>query len=184
MISNLDNAIELHAGAQHWTYVKDYLPVFQTHGWCSGAATENATLPEWGAMSWASWDPSTWDPYQPMGRYFRTPNDAALTEMQSTPRPAPPPRVNHRQAETARIAERFLRFFPSNVSSTRGHGSSCRRPTRAGATATVTVERFPLAGSRLGRKRRFNRPGPAAAAGAHQRLNCGWQPRRMRGGDL
>jgi hypothetical protein len=91
VVNALNSALEYHAHQVKWFVTNGYLTTFANHGWCAkGASDEDAALPDWSmAGGWVTWNPASWDPYEPRARYFRTPNDAALTELQDSPRQNP-----------------------------------------------------------------------------------------------
>jgi hypothetical protein len=68
---------------------------FVRHGWCVDA--DYRALPNYESVAtpgskppppaWIDgWSPQKWEPYKPRERYFRTPNDAALTQISVRPR--------------------------------------------------------------------------------------------------
>jgi hypothetical protein len=73
------------AAANHWTFVDAHRRAFAGHGVCVGAAFEGSEqaddlrLPRRIDGVWAPFPPSTYEPYAPRRRWFRTPNDAYMT---------------------------------------------------------------------------------------------------------
>ena len=90
VVTALNNRISLEGGHQGWRFVDDYFLPMQRHGWCAGDnSAEQGVLPDWTptAQAWSSWSPADWNPYARRARYFRTPNDAALTQFSRPARP-------------------------------------------------------------------------------------------------
>ena len=63
--------------------------VDRTSGAVDVIAAEQGALPDWtpATQAWSSWSPADWDPYARRARFFRTPNDAALTQFSRPARP-------------------------------------------------------------------------------------------------
>jgi hypothetical protein len=103
VINPLNRTIaEAAASRPHWRLVGDFLGDFRTHGWCAGdALAEQADLPDWNSANsvWEPWKPKDWQAYARRSRYFRTPNDTALTlALEAISRRRPPaPRAEARR---------------------------------------------------------------------------------------
>lgn len=89
VVSGLNYKLRTTAKDTKWRFVTDGADKLKTHGWCaSDPKSDDANLPDYdsGALDWTPWRPYAWDPYKSRARFFRTPNDAALTQMPENPR--------------------------------------------------------------------------------------------------
>lgn len=88
VINPLNRTLSASAARSGWHFVGDFVGAIRAHGWCAGGAEEDADLPDWnsGAAAWEPWRPDVWSAYARRSRYFRTPNDAALTLAVESPR--------------------------------------------------------------------------------------------------
>lgn len=86
----LNNQLYTTSRLTGWHFVASGASKAANHGWCAGdPITEDASLPDYddATGAWAPWKPFEWDPYVRRARFFRTPNDVALTQMPEKPRP-------------------------------------------------------------------------------------------------
>jgi hypothetical protein len=88
VINPLNRTLSAAAVRSGWHFVGDFMGAIRAHGWCAGGAGEDSDLPDWnpGASAWEPWRPDAWTAYARRSRYFRTPNDAALTLAVESPR--------------------------------------------------------------------------------------------------
>ncbi|WP_454761196.1 hypothetical protein [Caulobacter segnis] len=90
VISALNYKLGNTAKDVKWRFVTAGSDRVKGHGWCSSGdpAKDNANLPDYDSnvTEWGPWRPYEWDPYLRRARFFRTPNDAALTQMPENPR--------------------------------------------------------------------------------------------------
>jgi len=78
----LNNSLADAAKRNGWHFVNSYRDEFLKHGWCARDVDyDDADLSSWHDPSWHPFDPSQWEAYRHRSRYFRTPNDAFLTQM-------------------------------------------------------------------------------------------------------
>jgi hypothetical protein len=73
------------AAANGWSFVDAHRRAFAGHGICVGAAylgsdpADDLRFPRRVEGAWVPFPPSTYEPYAPRRRWFRTPNDAYMT---------------------------------------------------------------------------------------------------------
>lgn len=122
VVTALNNQLETTSAITGWKFVVSGAQKAGDHGWCAGdPVAENAVLPDYSsdAAAWAPWEPFKWDPYVRRARFFRTPNDSALTELPENPRPINPVidaiLDNHQRALLAGFAGSFHPTFQAHV---------------------------------------------------------------------
>ncbi len=122
VVESLNNKLKLTSDTNHWVFVKSGADKVGGHGWCAGdAIAETADLPDYNAdtATWSPWRPNDWDPYLRRARFFRTPNDAALTQRPEAPRPLGFPGDSliddHGRALLASFAGSFHPTFQAHV---------------------------------------------------------------------
>jgi len=91
MIHPLNAAVRENAAEATWTLVDGFEAAFERRGWCAAdrdTGFQGLALPNWDPETrrWIPWAPSSWRPYAPRQRLFRTPNDAVLTQQPANAR--------------------------------------------------------------------------------------------------
>lgn len=83
----LNDTIRANRALPGWTVIDGYQSRFLTHGWCAKGPNEpKADFPFWrleatGLSNWTPYAPKDWKPYGRQARWFRTANDAVLTQI-------------------------------------------------------------------------------------------------------